>query len=196
MNAVFIKSAASLSGMPAPDLPEVAFTGRSNVGKSSFINKLVGRKNLVKTGKTPGKTRLLNFFSVQDRLIFTDLPGYGYAAVSKAEKSRFIELIEGYLLKRKNLKLCFILMDIRRSFQSEERDIIELMAEREVDARLALTKADKLSKSAAMRERNRIAREAGIAAENLIPFSSITGEGCEQVWKIIDEKIGRPLEIL
>jgi GTP-binding protein len=196
MNAEFIKSAASLSGMPPPELPEVAFTGRSNVGKSSFINKLLGRKNLVKTGKTPGKTRLLNFFSVEGSVIFTDLPGYGYAAVSKAEKALFAELIEGYLTKRKNLALCLVLMDIRRSFQNEEREILELMELRGISAQLVLTKADKFSKSALLREKNRIAKEMGGSARDLLHFSAVTGDGYVQVWKLINEKTGVNLGVL
>jgi GTP-binding protein len=182
--------------MPPPSLPEVAFTGRSNAGKSSFINKLLGRKNLVKTGKIPGKTRLLNFFSVEDSLIFTDLPGYGYAAVSKTERKRFAELIEAYLSKRVNLALCFVLMDIRRSFQKEERDILELMRKRGVGAQLVLTKADKFSKSAALQQKTRIAREIGEPAESLLHFSSVTGEGYERVWKLIAEKAGGILGVL
>jgi GTP-binding protein len=196
MNAEFIKSAASLSGMPPPALPEVAFTGRSNVGKSSFINKLLGRKNLVKTGKTPGKTRLLNFFSVEDSVIFTDLPGYGYAAVSKAERALFAELIEGYLTKRENLALCLVLMDIRRSFQKEEREILQLMGQRGISAQLVLTKADKFPKSVIMREKNRIAKEMGGDARDLLHFSSVTGDGYVQVWKLINEKTGGNLGVL
>ncbi|MDR2400524.1 MAG: ribosome biogenesis GTP-binding protein YihA/YsxC [Deferribacteraceae bacterium] len=196
MNAVFIKSASSLSGMPAAALPEVAFTGRSNVGKSSFINKLLGRKNLVKTGKTPGKTRLLNFFSVEDALIFTDLPGYGYAAVSKTERKRFAELISGYLLTRKNLALCFVLMDIRRSFQTEEREILKLMEQRGINAQLVLTKADKLSKSAVLKEKARIARETGESTGNILHFSSVTGTGYEEVWRLINDKTKSNLGIL
>ncbi|MDR2105674.1 MAG: ribosome biogenesis GTP-binding protein YihA/YsxC [Deferribacteraceae bacterium] len=193
MKASFIKSASTLSEAPAPSFPEVAFTGRSNAGKSSFINKLLGRKALVKVGKTPGKTRLLNFFSVEDSLIFTDLPGYGYAAVSKAMRKQFAAVIEAYLRNSKMLMLCFVLMDIRRSFQVEERYIMQLMAERGIYAQLVLTKADKLARGALLREKSRIAREIGTADLNILHFSSVTGDGYSDVWRLINEKTGSNL---
>ena len=187
MRAEFIKSCADTRRLPIAQLPEVAFAGRSNVGKSSLINKILDRKNLVKTGKTPGKTRLLNYFNIDDRLYFVDLPGYGYAAVSKAERASWGKLLSKYFSVRKNLSLCFILVDVRRSIEEEEYSLLEFLRLYNISACIVLTKSDKLSSNQLLNRKTAIAKEAGVKADELIHFSAVTGEGKEKVWQAISE---------
>lgn len=186
MNAEFMISAASPAQFPQTTLPEVAFAGRSNVGKSSMINKLLQRKNLVKTGNTPGKTRLVNFFSVENKFIFTDLPGYGYAAVSKAERNAWGKLIEEYFAKRFQLSLCVLLLDIRREPNDDDMMMFSAMNSSDVKIITVLTKTDKLSKSQAIRQRQIIANTLGTDISRLICFSALTGLGREDVWQEIN----------
>lgn len=132
MNAEFILSAAKPEQFIKTDLPEICFAGRSNVGKSSMINRILDRKKLVKVGNTPGKTRLVNFFNIDSKYIFTDLPGYGYAAVSKAERASWGKLIEYYFTHRQNLALCVLLLDIRRIPNDDDMKMISAMKSRNV----------------------------------------------------------------
>lgn len=185
MNAEFILSAAKPEQFIKTDLPEICFAGRSNVGKSSMINKILGRKNLVKVGNTPGKTRLINFFNIDSKYIFTDLPGYGYAAVSKAERAAWGKLIEYYFAHRQNLALCVLLLDIRRVPNSDDMKMISAMKSRNVPLISVLTKADKLSNNEKVKQIKIISESSGINKENLIVFSSVTGQGKEQVWQEI-----------
>lgn len=185
MNAEFILSAAKPEQFIKTDLPEICFAGRSNVGKSSMINKILGRKNLVKVGNTPGKTRLINFFNIDSKYIFTDLPGYGYAAVSKAERAAWGKLIEYYFAHRQNLALCVLLLDIRRVPNSDDMKMISAMKSRNVPLISVLTKADKLSNNEKVKQIKIISESSGINKENLIVFSSVTGQGKEQIWQEI-----------
>lgn len=185
MNAEFILSAAKPEQFIKTDLPEICFAGRSNVGKSSMINKILGRKNLVKVGNTPGKTRLINFFNIDSKYIFTDLPGYGYAAVSKAERAAWGKLIEYYFAHRQNLALCVLLLDIRRIPNNDDMKMIAAMKSRNVPLISVLTKADKLSNNEKVKQIKIISESSGINKENLIVFSSVTGQGKEQVWQEI-----------
>lgn len=185
MNAEFILSAAKPEQFIKTDLPEICFAGRSNVGKSSMINKILGRKNLVKVGNTPGKTRLINFFNIDSKYIFTDLPGYGYAAVSKAERAAWGKLIEYYFAYRQNLALCVLLLDIRRIPNNDDMKMIAAMNSRNVPLISVLTKADKLSNNEKVKQIKIISESSGIDKENLIVFSSVTGQGKEQVWQEI-----------
>ncbi|MDR2884750.1 MAG: ribosome biogenesis GTP-binding protein YihA/YsxC [Deferribacteraceae bacterium] len=190
MKSNFLMSVANVRALPAPMYPEIAFAGRSNVGKSSLINKILDRKNLVKTGKTPGKTKLLNFFNVGGEMVFVDLPGYGYAAVSKAEKAQWAKLIDGYLRKRKNLVMCFILVDIRRGVEEEEAMLLQLLHEYNISACVVLTKSDKLSNNQLMNQKHKIAKEIGANFEDLIHFSTVTGDGKDKIRKAICETVG------
>lgn len=187
MNAEFILSVAKPEQFIKTDLPEICFAGRSNVGKSSMINKILGRKNLVKVGNTPGKTRLINFFNIDSKYIFTDLPGYGYAAVSKAERVAWGKLIEYYFAYRQNLALCVLLLDIRRVPNSDDMKMISAMKSRNVPLISVLTKADKLSNNEKVKQIKIISESSGINKENLIVFSSVTGQGKEQVWQEISK---------
>lgn len=186
MDAKFILSAAKVDQFPNSNLPEIAFAGRSNVGKSSMINKLLNRKALVKVGNTPGKTRLINFFQVDDKYMFTDLPGYGYAVVSKTEKAAWAKLIEKYFSIRRQLSLCVLLLDIRRKPNDDDLRMLEAMKFSNIETIVVLTKADKLSGNEKFKQIKVISDTLKINKENLIPFSSITGLGREEVWNIIN----------
>ncbi len=187
MEVSFILSAATPSQFFKTDLPEVCFAGRSNVGKSSMINKILNRKSLVKVGNTPGKTRLINFFNINSQYIFTDLPGYGYAAVSKAERVAWGKLIEYYFAHRKNLQLCILLLDIRRIPNEDDMKMIKAMQSRTIPLLAVLTKADKLSNNEKFKQINLISEKTGIVKDNLIVFSAITGLGKEQIWQEIEK---------
>lgn len=171
-------------------MPEIAFAGRSNVGKSSLINKILGRKNLVKTGKTPGKTRLLNYFNIEDSVFFVDLPGYGYAKVSKAERARWAQLLDKYFKGRKNLVLCFILIDIRRSFQEEERMLYDFLVSYGISPCIVLTKSDKISGSQLLNRKTIIAKDLGLKADDLIHFSAVSGAGKDKITGVISKVTG------
>ena len=171
MNAEFILSAAKPEQFIKTDLPEICFAGRSNVGKSSMINKILGRKNLAN--------------ALVSKYIFTDLPGYGYAAVSKAERAAWGKLIEYYFAYRQNLALCVLLLDIRRIPNNDDMKMIAAMKSRNVPLISVLTKADKLSNNEKVKQIKIISESSGIDKENLIVFSSVTGQGKEQVWQEI-----------
>lgn len=146
--AVFVQSNSDPSKCPKADRPEYAFIGRSNVGKSSLINKLVQKTNLAKTSQTPGKTQLINHFLINDHWYLVDLPGYGYARVSKTEREKFERMIWGYLLKRENLICTFVLIDIRHEAQKNDLEFMQKLGERGIPFQIVFTKADKISKGA------------------------------------------------
>ena len=187
MNADFLLSAAAPNQFPKTSLPEVCFAGRSNVGKSSMINKILSRKNLVKVGNTPGKTRLINFFNIDSKFLFTDLPGYGYAKVSKSERKAWGKLIEKYFQIRENLALCVLLLDIRRIPNEDDLNMITAMRSRNVPLISVLTKADKLSNNEKAKQVKIISETTGISPENLIVFSAMTGLGKEKIWEEINK---------
>ncbi len=145
-SAEFIKSAVKPSQYTEPVFPEIAFAGRSNVGKSSLINTLVNRKKLVKTSSKPGMTQLINFFIINNNISFVDLPGYGYAKVSKKIRKTWGKMIELYLATRRNLLGLVLLIDIRRGPEKEELELIEWLKQRRINVVIVFTKADKLSK--------------------------------------------------
>ncbi|MCF8050357.1 MAG: ribosome biogenesis GTP-binding protein YihA/YsxC [Desulfobacterales bacterium] len=184
-SAEFIKSAVKPTEYPPPQLPEIAFAGRSNVGKSSLINTLVNRKRLVKTSNTPGRTRLLNFFAVNGRIGFVDLPGYGYAKVPKTVRQRWGPMVEAYLSERGCLRGVVLLIDLRRDPGSEEINLLHWLADRTLPVRIVLTKADKLSKSRQKLRRQKIAAALRISASELILFSAKTRAGRDDLWREI-----------
>ncbi len=163
-------------------MPEIAFAGRSNVGKSSLINTLINRKNLVKTSATPGKTRLINFFSINDRFIFVDLPGYGYAKVSKQERALWGPMVEAYLTGRQNLKGVIILQDIRRSPEAEEKDLADFLHHIGVPFFYIFTKADKLSKNKQISRVKQVRKTFSLKEDEFVIFSAKTGQGKERTW--------------
>jgi GTP-binding protein len=185
-SAEFVTSAVRPSQYPPPDMPEIAFAGRSNVGKSSLINTLVNRKRLVKTSTTPGRTQLVNFFAINQAITFVDLPGYGYARVPLPVKKTWGPMVETYLKGRENLKGVILLMDIRRMPRQEEKTFIGWLHHYHIPPVLVLTKADKLSKSKQLQQRTGIADDLGVDANDLIPFSAKTHQGRTTVWDAIE----------
>lgn len=189
-SAEFEAAAGISSQLPASTLPEVAFSGRSNVGKSSLINRVLNRKALARTSATPGKTATINFYRL-DELRMVDLPGYGYAKVSDSERHRWSELIEGYFDDDRDLRLVVQLWDMRHDPSKDDYQMLEYMLEREIPFIIVLTKSDKLNK--AERAKRLTAFDAileDLEGVTVIPFSATNGEGAEQVRSIIEQVIG------
>jgi GTP-binding protein len=185
----FVKSAVKPSHYPTAILPEIAFSGRSNVGKSSLINTLVNRKRLVKTSSTPGRTQLINFFDINNAFSFVDLPGFGYAKVPKSIKKTWGPMVETYLSTRKTLKGVVLIMDIRRMTGPHELEFIEWLRYYTIPSILILTKTDKLSKSKQMNQHNAIAKILGIDRNGLILFSAKSRMGKDATWAAIEQLI-------
>ena len=188
-SAQFITSAVKPSQYPEPTFPEVAFAGRSNVGKSSLLNVLVNRKSLVKTSKTPGRTQLINLFLVNQSLSLVDLPGYGYAKVPAAIKRTWGPMIETYLSGRDTLTSVVLIMDIRRMPREHEFNFIDWLTEQRLPCIPVLTKTDKLSKTRQMKQRFSIAKLLGMRPDQLILFSSKNRSGLLEVWRIIEHHL-------
>lgn len=189
-SAEFIKSGTAPSHYPDDELPEVAFAGRSNVGKSSLINALLGRKRLARTSNTPGRTQQINFFSVNGKLMFVDLPGYGYAKVPPAIKKQWGPMVETYLRERTSLRLVVVIIDIRRELTDGDRDLLHWLDVFNTNAVVVLTKADKVTRNAANSRRRDVAHQLQLPPENLVLFSARTGAGKEDLWKLLQEKTG------
>jgi GTP-binding protein len=189
-NVEFIGGMAEKHGWrPDSSLPEVAFAGRSNVGKSSLLNSLVRRKSIARVSKTPGRTREINFFCINNDFVLVDFPGYGYARVSKDKKSEWRPMIESYLRRTTQLRGIVLLLDIRREPSDDDRAMLDFLAEMEVPTIVALTKKDKLSKVASLEQAAMISRVLGLPSEQIIPFSSHTGEGRLELLGAITELV-------
>ncbi|GMQ79613.1 MAG: ribosome biogenesis GTP-binding protein YihA/YsxC [Thermodesulfobacteriota bacterium] len=188
-SAEFVKSAVKPSQYPSAALPEIAFTGRSNVGKSSLINTLVNRKHLVKTSSTPGRTQLINFFIINKTISFVDLPGFGYAKVPDSVRKSWGPMIETYLSTRKTLKGVVFIMDIRRIPGMKELNFIEWLYYYNIPGILVLTKSDKLSKIKQKNQHLAFAKALSVKQEELILFSAKSRMGKGGVWKTIERLI-------
>ena len=188
MEVSFLKSATLPEQFPPADRPEVAFAGRSNVGKSSLINRLINSRNLARTSSRPGRTRSINFFSAGKTLYLTDLPGYGYAEVPLNVRRNWKKLIETYLKKRSNLKAVVVIIDVRRKLGEGDLDLLNWLKVFQIKPIIVLTKVDKLSKSEARRQfdlfSNQLLKE-GFGPP--IAFSAKTGQGKQELWKKINE---------
>jgi GTP-binding protein len=184
----YITSAVSLAQLPKAQFPEIAFAGRSNVGKSSLINALLGRRRLAQTSSTPGKTRMLNFFLVNEKLFFVDLPGYGYAKVAKRLQNRWNLLVEPYIRQRKSLVGVIHLVDCRHKPTEADRQLGEWLDFYRVPTLMALTKADKLSKSKASLAQKEAQRILGREKSQCLLFSAKTGQGKAELWKWITNR--------
>ena len=187
MDVVFLKSAFHEGHYPPPDRPEVAFAGRSNVGKSSLINVLVGRKRFARTSATPGRTQALNFFSVDRRLYFVDLPGYGYARVPLQIRKSWGNMVETYLRKRPNLNAVVVILDIRRDPTAGDMDLLRWLERYGTNCILVLTKADKLSRQQSLTRARQIGSQlADTTTDRPTVFSARTREGREEIWEKIN----------
>jgi GTP-binding protein len=182
-SAKFICSAVKPEHYPPADLPEVAFAGRSNVGKSSLLNKILNRKKLVRTSKIPGRTRLLNFFEINGMYRFVDLPGYGYAKVPAEIQSRWRPMVETYLSIRANLRGIVLLLDVRRMVSKEDLALWHWLQSASREVIPVITKVDKLSQNKRNKQVAAIARTLGGKAEEFLEFSAITGQGREELWQ-------------
>jgi len=188
--AEFVTSAVNPNDYPAGQLPEVALAGRSNVGKSSLLNKLLNRKRLARTSNTPGCTRQINFFLVNGSFHLVDLPGYGYARVPMRERDSWKKIIESYLNTRDNLKGLLLLVDSRHPPTAMDLQMHAWLKYRGLPAVVVATKADKLSRSKLLRSLRVIRSELGLAADDaLIPFSAVTGQGREELLALISQMI-------
>jgi GTP-binding protein len=183
--AEFVTSAVKPAQYPPVLLPEIAFAGRSNVGKSSLINTLVNRKHLVKTSSTPGRTQLINFFDINRQMGFVDLPGYGFAKVPLSIRKKWGPMIETYLSERKTLKGVVVIMDIRRIPRQEELNLLGWLAYYSIAGILVLTKTDKLSKNKQTKQQHLIARALERETEDFILFSAKTRRGRDALWDAI-----------
>jgi GTP-binding protein len=187
----FIGGMAAVGGWrPDTNLPEIAFAGRSNVGKSSLLNRLVGRRNFARVSRTPGRTREINFFRVNDLFILADLPGYGYARVSKETKAAWRPLLKRYLAKTPQLVGVVHLLDIRREPSDDDVAMLDLLAELEMPVIVVLTKRDKLSRKAQADRASNIARQLQLDTDQMILFSALTGEGRDELASAITSAVG------
>ncbi len=193
-SAEFVTSAVLAKQYPPGDLPEFAFAGRSNVGKSSLINALVSRKKLVLTSSTPGRTRLINFFRVNDTFMFVDLPGYGFARVPEVERRKWRPMIEQYLSERKNLKAVVVILDIRRTPSAEDQQLLDWLDRHEIASVPVVTKVDKLSKTAQAKQLQLIADTLKVNPSDWVFFSSKSRQGRDTLWKVIAELATAPPE--
>lgn len=188
----FVKSAVWPKDYPEGLLPEIAVAGRSNVGKSSLINKLVNRRRIARVSRTPGRTQLLNFFSVNDQFLLCDLPGYGYAKVPKAIKADWGKMIGTYLETRDELRALLLLVDIRREPGDWEADVISWCSMHGRTVIPVATKIDKVPRSKQKLRLAEVGKVLGFTPGKLIGWSSVTGEGLEKLWKAIQRQIPSP----
>lgn len=182
----FVTSAVKPEHYPEAHLPEIAFAGRSNVGKSSLINTLLNRKRLVKTSSTPGRTQLINFFDINKEFTFVDLPGYGYAKVPKKVKKEWGNMIETYITKRETLRCVILLLDIRRTPGDEELNILDWLDHYQIPNIVVLTKADKFSNQQKGKQHTKIAKKLGCDKKDLTLFSSKSRLGKDSLWRKIE----------
>ncbi|HEX8564553.1 MAG TPA: ribosome biogenesis GTP-binding protein YihA/YsxC [Pyrinomonadaceae bacterium] len=184
-SAEFVKSAFAEEHWTTDGLPEVAFLGRSNVGKSSLLNSLLQRKGLARTSNTPGRTQSLNYFLINKRFYFVDLPGYGYARVSKAVRSSWGKMAEDYLAKREQLVLCIQLIDSRHEPTEQDRQLFEWLRHYGKTQLIVATKSDKLSSNELRKSIEKIGNI--LPGVSTVSYSAVTGRGREEVWRAIDE---------
>ncbi len=188
--ARFVAGADKPARIPELHLPEVAFAGRSNVGKSSLLNRLVGSQRLARVSKTPGRTQQINFFVVDERAVFADLPGYGFAQVPLAVKAQWKQLVESYLTERKSLRAVVVLVDLRRGLQAEDEALIEYLAARRIPAIVAATKLDKLNRSEYHRQLKLVSTQTGgLRDVHVVACSAVTSAGMAELWGLIDASL-------
>ncbi|MBR7796929.1 YihA family ribosome biogenesis GTP-binding protein [Agaribacter marinus] len=192
INAEIVISAVSEKQYPNDHLPEIALAGRSNVGKSSFINKLINRKNLARTSSKPGKTQTLNFYKINNGFYFVDVPGYGYAKVSKKEREKWGKMMEEYFEKRSSLKAVLLITDVRHEPTKDDIQMYDYLKHYKLPVIVIATKLDKVPKSKRVKHIKRTKSVLQMESDDvLLPFSAETGEGKDQAWSIIRNHIGQ-----
>lgn len=179
------------SKIPDNQLPEIAFAGKSNVGKSSLINALMNRKSLARTSSQPGKTQTINFYNINSAMYLVDLPGYGYAKVAESEKVKWGKMIENYLHTSKQLKAVFLLIDIRHTPGANDKTMYDWIVYQGYQPIIIATKLDKLKRSQVQKALKEVRTGLGLKTEDVvIPFSAQTKQGREEIWALMDELIG------
>lgn len=187
--AEFLVSGASRAQWPDTQYPEVIFAGRSNAGKSTLINNLVNRKQLAYSGKTPGKTRLLNFFLIDNQMIFTDAPGYGYAKGDNESAKTFARIIDPYFREREQLKAMVLVMDCRRVPNQDDIAMIEYAKHAHLAILVVLTKIDKLTRSAMLQNCTKIANTLQVNKSVLLPYNGLNKQGIDEIWERIHQYV-------
>jgi GTP-binding protein len=188
-SAEFVTSAVAPEGYPSERLPEIAFMGKSNVGKSSLINSLLGGRKLARTSSTPGRTQLINFFRVNGAFLFVDLPGYGYAKVPVAIKKQWGAMVENYLANRKELVLSILIVDSRHAPTQNDLQLKSWLEHHELPYVIVATKADRLSNNQLRGSLRDASAGLGVELDRILPYSSITGRGGDRIWRAISERI-------
>ncbi|MDI6741954.1 MAG: ribosome biogenesis GTP-binding protein YihA/YsxC [Smithella sp.] len=189
-SAEFVKSAVWPPQYPPAIMPEISFVGRSNVGKSSLINTLVGRRNLAKTSNTPGRTQLINFFTINEKISFVDLPGYGFAKVPQSVKKDWGDMIEAYLRERQSLCLVIFILDIRRDPSADDLSLRDWLENYRIPYLYVLTKSDKLSNNQAIARRRAIEKNLKVSAGNKpVLFSAKTQKGKVDIWDFLEKHL-------
>lgn len=191
----FLTSSPKIEDCPISDLPEFVLAGRSNVGKSSLINALVNRKNAAYVGNTPGKTRFLNFFKVDNKYMLVDVPGYGFAHRSQKELVQFGEMMDGYFSNRKNLKALILIVDYRHKPTNDDVTMIDYARELHMNILVCATKKDKCKRSELVKLKKCISETLNVPLSNIIDFSSITKEGVDSLWDSIDNMLNNESNI-
>ena len=189
-NINLIISAVKKAQYPDTGLTEVALSGRSNVGKSTFINSMIGRKNMARTSQQPGKTQTLNFYNIDEQLIFVDVPGYGYAKVSKVQREKFGKMIEEYITQRENLKLVIQLVDLRHQPTEDDVLMYNYLKHFDIPTLVICTKEDKIAKGKVQKHIKRIKDKLELeSGDNIISYSSIKNSKQQEIWNFIDTYI-------
>lgn len=191
MKSEFITSAADRTNWPESSLPEIVVVGRSNVGKSSFINAFTNRKNLAYVGNTPGKTRLINFFAIDERWVLVDVPGYGYAKMSKSQLEKLGKMMDDYFLNRENIAGVIQLVDGRHEPTKDDLDMVNFFREMKYPIIVVATKIDKGPKTKRLASLKKIAQKLQLPLKSVCPISSTEKSGFEKVSELIDEKLGQ-----
>lgn len=190
-NASLLAVAVKKEQYPEESLPEIAFVGKSNVGKSSLINSMINRKSLARTSSSPGKTRTINFYNIEDKIYFVDLPGYGYAKAPKTEIAKWGKMIEDYLKNRQTLSAIILLIDIRHEPGENDKLMYEWLKHYGYKIIVIATKSDKLKRSQLGKHKSMLIKSFGLTKEDIIiPFSSETKDGKEELWNVIEEVSG------
>lgn len=189
-NINLIISAVKKAQYPDTGLTEVALSGRSNVGKSTFINSMIGRKNMARTSQQPGKTQTLNFYNIDEQLIFVDVPGYGYAKVSKVQREKFGKMIEEYITQRENLKLVIQLVDLRHQPTEDDVLMYNYLKHFDIPTLVICTKEDKIAKGKVQKHIKRIKDKLELeSGDNIISYSSIKNSKQQEIWNFIEKYI-------